>query len=99
MLGGCETTSMLRNNNPTPVCNKVTPPQEVPLNTFTFFPVPAGAGENGVPLVAGLTSDGLAAILGNHAVLKKREEAWNTRINAVNKCLEDEAKARGKAKK
>jgi hypothetical protein len=103
-LAGCETTRNFINppepKKPTSVCNKVSPPREVPLNTFTFFPLPDNTtGEGGVPLFAGVSADGVSAILGNHATLKKREEEWLGRMKAINECLEREAKERADANK
>jgi hypothetical protein len=99
LLGGCGTTQLFRQpeKQTSTVCNKITPPREVSLKTFTFFPVPVGTtGEGGVPLAAGVTADGLAVIVENLATLKKREGNWQDRAKAINNCLDQEAKDRGK---
>ncbi len=75
------------------VCSKVDEPPREPLANVTFFPLPPNTiAPGGVVLVAGLTADGVADILGNTGKLKKREEKWQTRAGAVNTCIEDAAK-------
>ena len=80
------------------LCSPVVAPPETPLRTFTFFELPMVTGNSSVDLMAGLTSDGVRAVLGNLSTLQKREIEWQGRAEAVNKCLADEAKQRGAKK-
>lgn len=95
-VSGCSTVSNFIHpkpqTKPPTICNKVDTPTPDPLTNFTFFPLPKGTmAPGGVPLAAGLTSNGISAILGNHATLQKREKEWQGRADAVNNCLDTQA--------
>lgn len=102
ILVACGTTSGA-DTTPTKetVCDKIVPPIEEKLETFTFFQLPPGAtqGEGGVDLKAALTSDGVVAILSNYSKLKKRETQWQGRASAINECLAKEASQRAAREK
>lgn len=94
-LSACETTKLLRAEKEAAaiVCNKVEEPPREPLGTVTFFPLPPGSmSPGGVPLVAGVTADGMVTIIDNMSKLQKRENKWQVRTEAVNTCLETDAK-------
>lgn len=82
------------------VCNKVEEPPRTPLNNFSFHPLPLGTiSTDGVAVVAGLTADDIADIVGNHQALQTRDEKWRGRAGAINICLDDAAKDAVAAKK
>lgn len=95
LIGGCST---LNRKSPAPVvtvCDRVTEPTREPLRTFTFYELPASTKSvDGVELKAGLSEDGVVAILDNLAKLQKREGKWRGRAAAVNTCIDTEAAQR-----
>ena len=100
VVSGCSHALPFMGNpsdKPQPVCDKIVEPPQVPLTTFTFFPVAAGTkSTDGVDIKAGITEDGMAAILDNHAKLQQRDRQWLGRANAVNTCLDKETAQRQK---
>lgn len=98
LLSGCSTLGFGKKPEPTvTVCSKVREPPREPLRNFTFYDLPPGTKSlGGVELKAGLTEDGVVAILDNLSRLQKREGKWQGRASAINKCIDEEAAERGK---
>lgn len=95
-LGGCVTTqgpTKLDKLSGARVCDKVEEPARTKLSVVTYHQLPPGTtGPGGIALVAGLTADGVADNTSNMQKLKEREQKWQVRAEAVNKCLDDAAK-------